>query len=388
MQYFSDNKRVNFNILRQSGIYSEVLIDEIKQGNYNVLEELIDDKYREDKDFMEPILYAVRNEYNTYSVYKYYGKKLQEDINLAKEIIKEEPELIYDTSVSDNKQFILEIVEINPEIIQHISQSLKEDSVFIESLCELENKEVMIHVAKECKIPETIIDNPNLAENKIFMGEIIKENPETLEYASDDLKDDYEFMKEVSKDKETIEYVVEHTHDFGEEGLTGTKEALIELSSNEAILGFEEEQESLKKQIDSDNKEEKLEELLKRDKQLQRHIKFFEKIKNGEVDPIRAAKLIDKFCVNLNENYKKEIKQMLKLDEAILEKQKENILSEEQEKKINNSDVEEITKDASLEGIKEETEIIRREITNERNNLEQRTNDVGEKTNEDDGERA
>lgn len=383
MRYFENARTVIFenldNLIDKDGrrVYSEELLQNIKSGDFNYLN-TIDSHYKNDIFFMEPLLYAVKNsEYNTYAIYKYYGEELQEDINIAAEIVKEEPELIEGTSASNSEAFILEMAKVNPEVILYMSESLKENTEFAEQLCDLNNEDITMYVAKECTMPNAIIENPSLGENKSFMIEAAKEDPKVLEYASDEFKDDYKFMREVSKNKETIDYVIEHIEDFGEKGLSGTKDALVEISSDEAICGFEEEQKNVKKQIEEkadDNTE--LEGLLKRDKQLQRHIKFFEKIKNGEVDSVRAAKLIDKICVNLDEKYKEEIKQVLKLDEAIIEKQKLNENKDIQEEKIGLENIERKTESASLEGIKEETHSIRKGIE------EERTSGMGENINE------
>ena len=129
--------------------------------------------------------------------------------------------------------------------------------------------------------------------------------------------------------------------------------------------------------------DDKLKELLKRNKHLERHIRFFERIKNGEIDPVRAAKLIDKYCANLDEEYKKELKQLLKIDEAIIGKENEE-QKENEEVTIKPSNIEEMTQSASLEGIKEETGSIRKEIENQRTT----TNEIGEQTNDDEDERT
>lgn len=411
MRYFERNKGLTFKELEEKQEYREAiekegiefnnLLEILKNRDFKALKLTLSNDINEKNEIMEPLLYSVKEEYGTYEIYKCYGEKLQRNRDLVTEIISEEPNIFENTPVSNDQQFILEMAEVAPNIVLHMSPLLKENTEFTKELCELNNKEITINVAKECKMPETIINTPDLAENKIFMSEIITDNPQALEYVSENLKNDYDFMKEVAKSKETIDYVVKNIEDFGENGLSATKDALVEISSDEAISGFEEEQEKVKKQIEEkmndngdtqlDGNNVELEELLRRDKQLKRHARFFERIKNGEIDPVRAAKLMDKICVNLDANYREEIKKLLKLDEAILEKQKESKDKEDptkQEEIIDSSKVEEITGNASFVGIEEETEGIREGITFDRNNLETRNDNVGEITNEDDSARA
>lgn len=365
MDNFSNNRSVKLVELRGSGIYSQELIDELQNGNYEVLARTVESNQRRDISFMEPILYAVKNEHGTYKVYKYYGENLQNNIELARDIIKSEPELIEDTPVSNNLEFVLESAKINPKVVQYMSPTLKSNSDFAEQLCELQDKEVIGYVVKECKMPDVIKENILLAENIVFMKEAVKEDVTLLKYANDDLKNDYEFIKEISSDnKEVIGYVSDNTEEFGTEALTATKESLVGISSEEAISGFKEEEEKIGKELDSKDDTEK-EKIVRRQKQLQRHIRLFERIKSGEIDPVRAAKLMDKLCKNLDEEYKKEIEQLLKIDKAILDRHKENQEKEgtpEKSQGITNTDVEKIVKGVELVGYRQEVSVTIDEV--------------------------
>ena len=329
MGYFDDNRKVQFSDLEASGRYSIEVMDAIKDiDTLYKLKNLLDEETKKEKDFMEPLMYAVKNEKGTYAIYEYYDEILQNDEELAIEIIKEEPNLIENTPLSEQKEFILKVAEINPKVISHMSQDLKIDSQFTGELCNLENKEVTQYAAIECKMPDTVLENPELAANETFMKQAVLENVNSLEHASDELKNDYNFMKEISKSEEVIDYVVEHTEQFGKEALTAAKETLVEVSSEKAKSGFEEESKKIQEQIAEKQEEnESLEELLKRDKQLQRHINFFERIQKGEVDPVRAAKLMDKLCKNMDPQYKQKISQLIGLDKAIDEKSKKMLES-------------------------------------------------------------
>lgn len=362
MSNFSNNRSVKFIELRESGRYSQSLIDNLQDGNYEVLAKTLESNQRGDAGFMEPILYAVKNEHGTYKVYKYYGENLQNNIELARDIVKQEPELIEDTPISNNPEHVLELSTINPRAVQYMSPSLKSNSDFAEQLCKLDDKEVIQYVVKECKMPDVIKENLLLAGSFAFMKEAVKEDANLLKYAENDLKNDYEFIKEISSNnKEVIGYVSENTEEFGKEALIATKDSLVEISSKEAILGFKEEEEKIGKELDSKDDCEKGK-MVRRQKQLQRHIKLFERIKSGEIDPVRAAKLINKCCANLDEEYKKEIEQLLKIDKAILDREKENY--EEVQKTINRDEdsvtiekIEEIIDKQELSNIQRETNI-------------------------------
>lgn len=391
MSNFSNNRGVRFIELRKSGIYSQALIDDLQNGNYESLAKIVDSSQRGNMDFMEPILYAVKNEHGTYRVYKYYGESLQNNMELARNIIKEEPELIENTPISSNPEYVLELSTINPKVVQYMSQSLKSNSDFAERLCKSEDKEVIKYVVKECKMPDIIKENLLLAGNVVFMKEAIKEDAGLLKYADNDLKNNYEFIKEISSsNKKVIEYVSDNTEEFGKEALTATKESLVDISSEEAISGFKEEKEKIEKEIELDLKDDtEKQQLIRRQKQLKRHIRLFERIKNGEVDPVRAAKLINNICLNLDEEYKKEVEQLLRIDNAILDKQKETNekendfdkvqrLSNADKEKIGIKKIEEITDKQNLSSIRGETNVtakLFKEQTKEKE-LENGTNDA------------
>lgn len=357
MGYFVNNRTVNFEQLEKSGIYSRILLNQIKSADYDFFNETLTDTQRRSREFMEPILYAVKNEYNTYEIYKYFGSNLQENFDLAKDIIKEEPELIKGTPVSNNKQFILQAVDINPKVLIFMSTTLKADSKFTQQLCELKDAEITMYAARVCKMPEAIQENQNLANNPVFMKEAIKDDARLLKHTDDSLKNNYEFIKDICKEnKDVINYVAEHTEEFGKEGLTAAKEVLVDSTTSKAIDEFKEELEKVQEQKEIQNSKE----ISIKERQLKNSMKFIERIKNGEVKQERAIRLINFICKDLGEEYKQELMKYVKIDDAIIEKQKE----EKSDIKIKPQDIEEKTiTSAKLDSINQETQVIREEYT-------------------------
>lgn len=238
MGYFKNNRSVNLENLEQAinedgkRIYSEKLIEGIKNGDFNCLNE-ISPADRSDREFMEPLLYAVKNEKNTYMVYRYYGKNLQEDLGLLIEVVIDEPEIIEDTPISYNKEFILDVAEINPRVVFYMADTLKNDTEFIEELKELQDKGVDASVA--------LIENPSLASNPEFMKEAIKEDINLLQYAAPSLKNDYKFMKEITEQNyKAVEHVIQNRESFGLEGIKGAKETTRELTVEEYMAIIDE----------------------------------------------------------------------------------------------------------------------------------------------------
>lgn len=228
MIYFENRRTVTFEDLAKvvdsdgKRVYPENILEQLATGDYNCLNQLTPET-RENVGFMEPLLYAVKNERATYIVYKYYGKELQEDLGLLIEVVLEEPSIIEDTEISKNRDFMLDIVELRPSVIMYIDDSLKSDPEFLEELHELQDKGV--------EAARALMENPELGNDAEFMKEAIKEDAKLLELASPELKNNYEFMKDITRENyKAVEHVIQNRDDFGLEGIKGAKETTRELT--------------------------------------------------------------------------------------------------------------------------------------------------------------
>lgn len=400
MKYFEDYKKVDLSKLKKSGIYQQSVIKAIENNDYKALADrvVISKEQSEDLDYMGPIVYAYKEHNGSYIGYKYCGEKLQKNLDFAIHIIDEEPEVIEGTDASADAIFIQEVAPHKPEVIKHMSEDLKSDTSFTKELCELNIEEVTNKVAQECKMPDTIIENVELANNAIFMKSAIKENENIMKYATEELKNDYQFVKEICKEnKKAIDYVAEHTEEFGNNGINAAKEELVENSTCRAIEEMKGELENAKKekeriesQKEFDENSEEYKQIKIKIRQLNNNMNFIERIKNGEVKQERAIRLINMLCENLGEEYREEILKYIKMDDVVIEiknKEKENKKMEDDNKEeslVTITDLDEITAEASLEGVEEETKLTKEEVLQERSS----TKEIGEKTNGSYDERA
>ena len=317
---------------------------------------------------MEPLLFAVKNDISntyTYEVYQYYGTELQKsDLNMATEILMNKTEVLEDTAITDNSALVIYFAKIKPDIVLYISDDLKKDGEFVEELCKTGNKEAIMYAVQECDVSAVIQDNSDLINNPEFMKQAIKEDPSILVKADESLKNDYTFMHEVCKEnKEVINYVANHTEEFGEQGLTAAKEVLVYNATSKAINEFKEELVKVqgKKEIKNTNENSI------KERQLRNNTRFIERIKNGEIKQERAIRLLNSICKDLDEEFKQELMKYVKMDDAIIEKQKE----EKSDIKIEPQDIEEKTITTSkLDSINKETQIIREEYTRQTKNKE------------------
>ena len=249
MRYFEDSRIVSiqdlYTIVNDEGkrIYSDNLLQKIQSGDFNCLNE-IDFEDRNNRYFMEPLLFAVKNsEFGTYEVFKYYGEELQQqDLTIPTEIVINEPDVLEDTAITDNPTLVLYFAKINPEIILYISEDLINDGEFIEELCKVGDREAIMYAIKACDIQEVLQDNPDLASNPAFMKEAVREDASLLKYADESLKNSYEFIKETSmENRDVIDYVVKHTEEFGKDALKGARDSLEEHFIADATKDVEEE---------------------------------------------------------------------------------------------------------------------------------------------------
>lgn len=230
-----ENKNVNFKELEEKGIYPQELLLQLKRRNYSYLNSELTNTQKNDKEFMEPLLYAVKKEYKTYEVYTHYGKSLKENFMLVKEIVRNnEPELIKDTSISDNKEYILDLVEINPKVVLYMSNNLQADNKFKAQLLDLDNKGINICVK--------LIENPQLANNIEFMKDAVKFDVSFLGQIGDELKNNYEFIKDASRENyEVVNYIINHEENFGLEAISGAKDTTQELTIEDSMKTINEE---------------------------------------------------------------------------------------------------------------------------------------------------
>lgn len=328
-----DKSTVTLNELMMKGVYSRELLEALNKGKYQELYTLSASD-RANRDLMEPLLYAVRNENGTYAVYTYFSESLQNDTALAAQIIQTEPQLIEGTPISQNKEFVMAHVSSNPNIVAYISPTLKRDTDIIQEAYQTRNANAIEALEQEgvkVKMIQTILDNPKLSNDKEFMTSAIEKSGDVIALASDELKDNYEFLRQAYKvNIEAVDYTAEHTEDFGVKGLLAAKEVIIENSSDNAIKGFTDERDKTQEQLRvlrQENKPENLEAIKKLEldeKRFQRHIRFIEKIKSGEIDQVKAAKRIRDFCAKLDPEYRKRIEQMLTIDTAMQQKEQDS----------------------------------------------------------------
>jgi len=239
MKYFLNNADAKMNDLRNIGIYSKSLLDDLEEGKFDKLEELSEDQ-KEDIDFMEPLLYAVYDKLKTYIVYKYFGEKLKDffrsNLNLCTEIIRYESSLIKDTPIAENKELILEFKEANPDIINYISPKLEDDKEFIRELCNTNDREVMRAAINRYSPQKLLEADESLRSNKLFMAAAIQKDISLIEVADKNILNDYDVFKEASKGNNAlIDYAIKKNEILGNKALEAVRDTANEIVTKKCI---------------------------------------------------------------------------------------------------------------------------------------------------------
>lgn len=291
--------------------------ESLRSSHYSDLTNFLSPDELDDPEIMMPLLYSVRNEFKSYAVYKHCGEKIQSDRPLTSEVIEKEPELLEGTVLSQDTEFIKENVKRNPGIMLYMDDKLKQNHEFVEQCFSIANESILARLG----VAITSLDDPSLKKivaEKDAVGEL-------LAYTSEE-KNNYEAVSKICrKSDDVINYIAEHTDEFGIQGLVAAKDVIADKTTSSAIDGFRTTASEIEEQIkhgeEQGQSQEEIEELQRRSAQMTRHADFFERIKadieSGKLDPAKAAKRLTILCKNMDPEYRKKLENLLKIDETV-----------------------------------------------------------------------
>ena len=206
----------------------ELMDSALENGDFGKILEYITPNNRAKLNYMEPLLYAVKNDKHTFIVFKYMDESIQSDINMeiATEIVKYEPELIENTNLSGDKKFIMDSARINPQVIKYMDRQLKTNDAFLQEITNTDNAQIRAEIAKNCDVEKAVLSNPSLKNDMDFINAAIITDVTAIEFASDEIKNNKDFLKEQCfNNEELIEYATDNIDSFGLEGIKGIEEA-------------------------------------------------------------------------------------------------------------------------------------------------------------------
>ena len=165
-----------------------LLVNALRAGDYSYLNN-VPDSYRGQESFMLPLLFAVKNGPNaTFAIFTYFSPELQNDPELGKMIIKDEPYLINNTPLASNREFILQNVRTNPDLRFYISNTLRNDPTFLRDYKKRYGFDPEVHITPAAvgAAATAVVTNNILNLNQEQIGETNKKEdqatiPETIQ---------------------------------------------------------------------------------------------------------------------------------------------------------------------------------------------------------------
>lgn len=237
-----DPKDTTMDMLENDSKYNRVMLDDINKGYYQSILKYTTSTDRGNYVFMMPLLYAVKERSNTYKVFEYLSESLQNDTYLGSKIIVDEPELIENTPLANNKDFILNNIGVNPKIIEYASYNLKSDPEFLHEAYERYNTPTYLaELAHTSGVPMPLILHPELANDMAYMSGLIALDVTALAYLGSELKDNYDYLyQESNKNDKVIDYVALNGDAFGLNGIKGVRQSSREYSEEKGTGILEE----------------------------------------------------------------------------------------------------------------------------------------------------
>ena len=323
----SEYKQTKINDLEKSGKYTEQLIDWLKRGQINKIGDLpLEERSKE--DFILPILYAVKNEYNSYRVYTHLSPSLQANETLALEIIEAEPALIEGTPLAADKNFILANISKYPEIVQYMDDTLYVYPSIQKAINPEEyekNKKILLTTMA---VTAAVAAYPYLVNDEEYMKQAISKDVNILGLLGDDLKDNSKFLREIySENKEAISYTANNMDKFGINGLSVARDVATGDVLSDATEEFRTRAEEIKSKNEGKAENEISEEDRIEQARAERHAQSMEddmiKAQNGDEKIIRKFRKMLCVCKNLSPEYRERMEEVVKLADGVLERKKE-----------------------------------------------------------------
>ena len=233
---FENHKIVRITDLRDKPQYPRNFVEHLMHRDFSDLKNL-PVEIKSDINYMEPILYAVKNEFDTYEIYSYYPESLQANAQLGAEIVRSEPHLIEKTPLGNDSNFIIQNIEVAPQLAYYMDSKLKDDPVVVEALCSSQNLDVLREVALNCDAHLVAQNLPELCNNRAFIGSILISKPQqAFILAGDNIRNDYNFLKQQSSlNEQIIDIIVSQVDNFGLEGIKGVQESSKSFSLDHSI---------------------------------------------------------------------------------------------------------------------------------------------------------
>ena len=200
--------------LKETGQYDLELMEDLLSGKISSLKNLPSEVSTK-ANYMYPLFWAIKNDLGLCDTYLYMSPELQRDHDITIEVISSQPELFEHSPLSRDINFIINNINNYPIIFTYMDPKLKSDPKVIEDLCKASSPEV----AKLIREASETYKESRETNISPLIGQIV-DNPLLIHEISADLKNDYNFLKELSSNSVSIiSEAVKDISSFGSEGI-------------------------------------------------------------------------------------------------------------------------------------------------------------------------
>ncbi len=311
------------------------LILTLEKGNHEVLL-LLDGTIKNDAEFMLPLLYAYKNLHGTFDVYRYCGTAIQDNWDIADQVVMLQPALIAQTNLINDPDFIVRHLEAVPELRSYLSNEMLQNSKVRDEIERIDKPDPMIvagvtSVATIAAANVAVALGPILIAGGLYTIEQL-ENASLIPHLETFTKEDFHFFQEVSEEKRddasylteivsknihAFEYIVEHLNDFGLEGLDSVKEQVEEDIILKAKSQIERQIQDIDQQLESTPEDETL---TKKKAELSGYLPLLDQMKSGQLSSDKMQEMMEPICSNLDEETGKGLQQYMRINTSVTEK--------------------------------------------------------------------
>ncbi len=197
------------NSLAAKGVYEDWIIEALRSGNIAGLN-AIPSGLRSDKNFMLPILYAVKNEYKTFEVFAICGPSVRNDKAIVMEIIQQQPSLIEKSSLANDPDFIADCVRSGvTEVVNYVGEDIKSNPEVLEAMKETN---------EEPKFGDESIDMAPVEPEETPEPEKAQLNEPTVEQPTPEYRNSEEYLDSLNvEDRESLQETLSEITNNAEE---------------------------------------------------------------------------------------------------------------------------------------------------------------------------
>ena len=196
-------KYASKHLQNDSNIVIQAIVTSSSTTGISVLYESVSKELLNDKEFLKNVISKTNG-----STLRFFSNSIKNDKELLKDLVSISKLSLQYSSLNDNDEFVLSLIEENSELLLYISSRLKKDFDFILKVVK-KNVNCFTYIDSDFKNDQKFIQeiikkdittlqfvSQKLLNDKLFCLELVRKNGECLQYLSNMIKDDVEVVQE------------------------------------------------------------------------------------------------------------------------------------------------------------------------------------------------